>query len=109
MPSSAFFGFFFAHTYQSRYFDAGSARRFVKPGMLVRCVVDDQIDHDPHAALFAAVGEFDKVAQRAVRGIDAVVVGDVVAAVAAGRRLKRHQPDGCDSQALQIVEPAHQP
>ena len=43
--------------------------------MLVRRVIDDQIDDHAHAALLRAVREFDEVAERAVAGIDAVVVG----------------------------------
>ena len=76
--------------------------------MLVGGVIDDQVDDDADAALLAAVGELDEVAERAVARIDVVVVRDVVAVVAAGRGLERHQPDGGDAQALQIVQAAHQ-
>lgn len=76
--------------------------------VLVRGVVDDEIDDDADAALLAAMGEFDEVAERAVTGIDAVIVGDIVAVVAAGRGLEGHQPDGGDAEAVQIVEPAQQ-
>ena len=41
----------------------------------------------------AAVGEFDEIAEGTVAGVDAVVVGDVVAVVSNGRRLKGHEPD----------------
>ena len=60
------------------------------------------------AALFAAVGELDEIAEGAVSGIDVVIVGDVVAVVAKGGRLKRHQPDGGHADALEIVEAIHQ-
>ncbi len=76
--------------------------------MLVRGVVDDEIDDDANAALLAAMGEFDEVAERAVAGIDAVIVGDVVAVVAARRGLERHQPDRGDAEAVQIIEPPQQ-
>ena len=76
--------------------------------MFIRCVVDDQIDQHLHAALFAAVRKFDEIAERAICRIDVVVVGYIVPAIAARRRLKRHEPDRCDAEALQIVEPAHQ-
>ena len=52
--------------------------------MLVGGVVDDEVDDHADAALLGAVGELDEVAERAVARIDAVVVGDVVAVVAAG-------------------------
>ena len=58
---------------------------------------------------FGAVGELDEIAERAVAGIDAVIVGNVVAVIALGGDLERHQPDGRDAQAVQIVQAAHQP
>ena len=57
--------------------------RVAKPRMRVRAVIEHKIDDDPHAALPAAMGEFDKVAQAAVARIDAIV-RDVVAVVLAG-------------------------
>ena len=54
------------------------------------------------------MGELDEVAERAVARIDAVIVGDVVAVVPAGRGLERHQPDRGDAEPLQIIEPAQQ-
>ena len=67
-------GFFFDQTYQSRCFEIGVLARLLEPGMLVRGVVDHQIDQHADAALFRGVGEFDKVADRAVTRIDAVIV-----------------------------------
>ena len=76
--------------------------------MRIGGVVDDEVDDDADAALPAAMGELDKVAERAVARIDAVIVRDVVAVVLAGRRLERHQPDRGDAEALQIIQPAQQ-
>src|SRR2546430_14426261 len=76
--------------------------------MLIGSMIDDEIDDDPDAALLAAMGEFDKIAERAVARIDAVVVRDVVAVVSAGRRLERHQPDRGDAEPVQIVEAPQQ-
>ena len=76
--------------------------------MLVRGVVDDEVDEHADAALLGAVGELDEIAERAVARIDAVVVGDVVAVVALRRGLERHQPDRGDAEPVQVVEPAHQ-
>ena len=45
-----------------------------------------------------------KVAQRAVVGVDARVVGDVVAVVAQRRGVERQQPDGGDAEVVQVVE-----
>ena len=71
-------------------------------------MVDDEIDDDADAALPAAMGELDEVAERAVARIDAVVVGDIVTIVAAGRRLERHQPDRGDTEPVQIIQPPQQ-
>ena len=108
MPSLACAGFFFDQTYQSRYWECGSRRALLEPRMLVRGVVHDEVDQHAHAALLRAVRELDEIAERAVARIDAVVVGDVVAVVAMRRGLERHQPDGGDAQAMQIIQPARQ-
>ncbi len=50
------------------------AARLAKPGVLVGGVVDDEVDDDTDAALPAAMGERDKIAERAVARIDAVIV-----------------------------------
>jgi hypothetical protein len=51
--------------------------------MLIRGVIDNEIDNDADAALSAAMSEFDEIAERAVARIDAVIVGNVVAVVSA--------------------------
>ena len=58
--------------------------RGLKPGMLIGCVIDHQIDDDPHAAIPGGLHEFDEIAQRAQCRVDTVVVRDVVAIVLAG-------------------------
>ena len=45
-----------------------------------------------------------EIPERPVSGMNVVVVGDIVAIVAPGRREKRQQPDGCDAQVLQVIE-----
>src|SRR5262245_36191947 len=82
--------------------------RLLEPRVLVRRVVDDEIDEHPYAALFRAVSEFDKIADHAVARIDAVIVGCIIAVIAMGRDLERHQPDGRDTETMQVVETAHQ-
>ena len=77
--------------------------------MFVGGVIDHEIDDHADAALPAAMGELDEIAERAVARIDAVIVGDVVAVVLAGRGLERHQPDRGDAEPVQIVEPPQQP
>jgi hypothetical protein len=46
-------------------------------------VIDDEVDDDADAALPAAMGELDKVAERAVSRNDAIIVRDIVAVVLA--------------------------
>ena len=76
--------------------------------MLVRGVIDDEVDDHADAALLGAVRELDEVAERAVARIDAVVIGDVVAVVPVRRRLERHQPHRGDAEPLQVVQASHQ-
>ena len=109
MPLFALGGFLSDHTYQSRYFDLRVAARLLEPRVLIRGVVDDQVDDHADAALLRRVGELDEVAEGAVARDHPVVVGDVVAVVAAGRALERHQPDRGDAEPVQVVEAAHQP
>src|SRR6266540_662214 len=86
----------------------GILERLLEPWMLVRCVIDHEVDEHTYAALLRAVGEFDKIADCAVARIDAVIIGHVVAVIAMGRDLERHQPDGRDAETMQIIETAHQ-
>jgi hypothetical protein len=76
--------------------------------MLVRGVVDDQVDDEADAALGGGAGELHQLAQGAVARVDAIVVGDVVAVVALGRGVERHQPEAGDPEAGQVVEAAGQ-
>ena len=108
MPLPALAGRLSAQTYQSRWGESFAAARRLEPFMLVGGVIDDEIDDDANAALLAAMGELDEVAERAVARIDAVIVRDVVAIVLAGRGLKRHQPDRGDAEPVKIIEPAQQ-
>ena len=78
-------------------------------GWSIGRVVDDEIDDDAHAELLGVVHELDEVAERAVLRVDAVVVGDVVAVVAVGRRVERQQPEAGDAEAGEVVEPPRQP
>jgi hypothetical protein len=67
-------------------------------------VIHDKIDQDTKASLSTSLGELNKVSQRAVAGIDSVIIGNVVAIVATRRGLERKQPDCRYPQALQVIE-----
>ena len=84
------------------------ATGLAEPWMLVGGVVHDQVDEDTDTALFAALREFHEIAKRAETRIHAVVVRDVVAAIFAGRWLKRHQPKRRDAHPVEIIKAAHQ-
>ncbi len=62
----------------------GSAAGGLKPGMLIGGVIDDELDHDLHVALVGGVEKELEVVESAVGGVDAGVVGDVVAVIAEG-------------------------
>jgi hypothetical protein len=59
--------------------------RILKPWVFVGCVIDHEIDQYADATLLRALGELDKIAQRAVSRVDAVVIGNVVAVIAIRR------------------------
>ncbi len=80
------------------------AARFLKPMMFVRCVVDHEIDQDAQPTLVAAFRELDEIAESAIARIYPVVVRHIIAAIAAGRRLKWHEPDGGHAETLQVIE-----
>ena len=79
-----------------------------KPRMLVRGVVDDQIEDDPNAALPRRSGQVREVTEAAQCRVDAVVVADVVATVAPGTGMDRIQPQARDSQSGQVVKATDQ-
>ena len=76
----------------------------LEPRVVGRGVVDDEIDDDADPALVRGLDEGAEVLDRAVVGVDAVEVGDVVAAVAERRGVEREQPDAVDAEPLQVVE-----
>src|ERR1700738_5010964 len=80
-----------------------------KPGMLVRRVIHDQVYEHPNATLLCGVSKFDEIAERAVSGVDAVVIRDVVAIIFTRRGLKLHQPYWPHPETVQIIEPPHEP
>jgi hypothetical protein len=82
----------------------GIGARLLEPRVLVGGVIRDEVDHDADATVARGPDELDELPGRAEPLVDAVVVGDVVAVVAVGRRLERHQPDTCDAQPRQVVD-----
>ena len=98
-----------AHTYQSRYGDVRAGPGRPEPRVAVRGVVDDQVDDHPHAPVAGGADELDEVAVGAQPRVDAVEVGDVVAVVAVGRGVDRHQPEAGDPELGEVVDALRQP
>ena len=80
-----------------------------EPRMFVRGVVDDQVEDDPDPPLPRASGQVGEVTEAADCRVDAVVVADVVAAVAPGSGMDRIQPHAGDAQSGQVIEATDQP
>ena len=81
----------------------GQARR-LEPRVLVRGVVDHQLDHDLHAARVRGGQESLELLQRAVLRMHVAIVGDVVTVVAQRRGKERQKPQAGDPEILQVVE-----
>src|ERR1039458_3004021 len=77
---------------------------FNKPFMLVRAVVDNQVDDQAHVTPFDAREHGVEVGHSAELGHDLAIVADVVAVVGVGRIEVRTEPDHGDAQSLQEVE-----
>ncbi len=78
---------------------------FEEPGVLVGAVVGDEVEDQLQAAGVRGGDQAVEVGERAEEGIDAGVVGDVVAEVGHGRGVERRDPDGLDAELDEVVEP----
>ena len=78
--------------------------RALKPGVLVRGVVDDELGDDSDAAGVGGAHEAAHVGRGAVVWMHAPVLGDVIAVVAQGRRIERQQPDRRHAQFANVVQ-----
>ena len=72
--------------------------------MLIGCVVHDEVEDHADPALLRFGDQAVEVGERAVHGIDLLVVGDVVAEVHLRRREAGGDPDRSNSEILQVVE-----
>ena len=76
----------------------------LEPGMLVGGMVDDQLGDDADAAPMRLLDEALDVVERAVLGMDAGVLGDVVAVVEPRRGIEGQQPERVDAELGDVVE-----
>ncbi len=81
-----------------------AAARGDEPRMLVGGVVHDEVDDHPHPAVMGGADHLHEVAVIAQPRVDPVEVADVVAVVAIGRRVERHQPQARDAEIGQVVD-----
>ena len=75
-----------------------------KPGVLVRSVIDHQIEQHLHSQLMRPVQHFFELFKRPVIGMDILVVGDVIAVIRVGRGIDRAEPDAVHAQAFNIFQ-----
>jgi hypothetical protein len=78
--------------------------RLPEPWVVLRRVVHDEVGDHPDAAAAGGPHEVDEITQAPEPWIDAVVVADVVAVVAVGRRVERLEPDARDADAREVVD-----
>jgi hypothetical protein len=83
----------------------GARAGLLEPRMPVGGVVHHEVDDHAHAAVVRGAQHLHHVAQRAVAGIDAVVVLDVVAVVTLGRGVERGEPQARHAELGEVVEP----
>jgi hypothetical protein len=72
--------------------------------MLIGRVVDHQLGDDPEAQAVRRGDERVEIGQRAVAGMDVLVVRDVVAVVFERGWVERQQPQTVDSQRLEVLQ-----
>ena len=77
----------------------------LEPRVLVGGVVHHQVGDHADAAVARRAQHLGEVAVGAELGVDAVEVADVVAVVATGGGMERHEPQARDADAGQVVEP----
>ena len=72
--------------------------------MLVGGVVEDEIEHDVDAGFVGLFDEAAEVLHGAKLGVDAAVVGDVVAEVDIGRGVDGGEPERVDAEIGEVAE-----
>jgi hypothetical protein len=72
--------------------------------MLIRGVVRDQVEDDPHAASPRTSDQLVELVEGAEHRLDVAVVSDVVAPITVGRGIHRARPEAVDAEPLEVVE-----
>ena len=67
-------------------------------------MVDNKIHYDLESALMGFVKNRFEIFKRSVFGIDAFVIGNIVAEILLRRRIKRRKPDCVNAYAFDIIK-----
>src|SRR5690554_4213300 len=81
----------------------------LKPGVLVRGVIYNELGDDPQAPLVGCLDEPAHIGQRTIVFMHAAVLRNVVTVVQTRRWVKRQQPDSIDTEAGDVIELGDQP
>ena len=87
---------------------AAGAPRLDEPGMLIRGVIQHELDDHPQAARVRFFQERLEFLQRAIARVDARVVRDVIPIVTERRGIHRLDPEAVDAES-RMVELGRQP
>jgi len=77
--------------------------------VLVGGVIDHQVHHELHPPRVQLGDQLVDVGEGAERGVDVLVVADVVAVVVVRRPVHRREPDHVDAELVQIVQARDDP
>src|ERR1700730_11645602 len=76
----------------------------LKPGMLVRRVVHDQLSDDPQTSAVSRLDKRLEVFEVAIGWLDIQGVGDVIPVVPLRGVGRRSEPQGFDPEILQVIK-----
>jgi hypothetical protein len=76
----------------------------LKPGMLVGGVIDDEFGNDPYSARMCGAYKPSEVGNRAVVGMNAAILANIVTVVQARRRIEWQEPNGVHPEVGDIIK-----
>jgi len=82
----------------------GRFSRFLKPGVLIRGVIDHELGDNAQPAEVRLSEKRAEILERTIIWINAVVISDVVAVVSQRRRIKWQEPDRSDAKLFEVIE-----
>ncbi len=76
----------------------------LEPGVLVRGVVENEVDDDPHVPLVSLGNQFAEIIDGSVFGENLAIVGDVISTIEQGGGVEGWKPQRINPEPLEIVE-----